>query len=156
MEKGYAYDYGPDDVRRALRRLGFPIHPDKGDGVFRAAVDFIGFFWDLEKKEVGLPEKKRRKFLRRVDDFMMMHSGVRTCSRKDVEKIHGSLCHVAFVMHDGRSRLPSLGHLMSDFDARAPFTRIHTTSAVVRDMRWWREVLSEPARPRCIKNCGPP
>lgn len=155
-EGGYSYSYGPEDVRRVLDGLGFPVHKEKGDGVFRTKVDFIGFTWDIEKKEVGLPEKKRLKFLRRVTDFQDMLRSDRRCTRLDVEKIHGSLCHVAFVHFDGRSYLPAFSNFTSDFGSRHLYAKLHPPSAVVASLNWWAEKLAEQPRVRSIRNRGPP
>ncbi|KAJ3505787.1 hypothetical protein NMY22_g17457 [Coprinellus aureogranulatus] len=159
VDGGYRYDYDRADVVRVLERLGFPIHKEKGDGIFRSSVDFIGFHWDIEGKEVSLPEKKRRKFLRRVEDFLASFGGAKACSRRDVERIHGSLCHVAFVYVEGRSRLSSLCNFMSDFNRphRDPdFTHLHLTTSVHSDLQWWADTLFYTDRVRSIRNRGPP
>lgn len=157
LDAGRHYLTGPDDIKGALTRLGFPIHKEKGDGVFRSTTTFIGFSWDIDRKLVSLPEKKRLKFERRVADFRDLVKGRGTCTRKDLERIHGSLCHVAFVVSRGRSYLPSLTNLMSDFSSRSrPTARLHATTAVQQSLAWWSSALSSICEPRSIMNRGPP
>lgn len=157
IDEGRRYRTGPDDIRSALTRLGFPIHKEKGDAVYRSSTTFIGFSWDIDEKRVSLPEKKRLKFERRVSDFRELVKGRGSCTRKDLERIHGSLCHVAFVVLRGRSYLPSLTNLMSDFASRSrPSARLHATTAVRQSLAWWSSALSSKCEPRSIKNRGPP
>lgn len=157
LDGGRRYCSSSDDIRTVLSRLGFPIHKEKGDGVYRSTTTFIGFFWDIDEKKVSLPEKKRLKFERRVADFRAMVEGRGTCTRKDLERIHGSLCHVAFVVFTGRSYLPSLTNLMSDFSSRSRHSaRLHATTAVQQSLSWWLSALSTTCKPRSIKNRGPP
>jgi hypothetical protein len=119
-----------------------PWHPEKGDGVFRDVFTFIGFSWDLPRKTVSLPETKRLKFLHRVSDFLERFEH-RQCHLLDVEKMHGSLCHVAFVYRDGRSRLPSLSNFATSLKGNR-LTRRFPSRSAISDLKWWRDKLSTP------------
>ncbi|EAU91389.2 hypothetical protein CC1G_07424 [Coprinopsis cinerea okayama7 len=155
VEGDYAYDYdGPE----ALSRIGLlkvPWHPDKGDGIYWTIFQYIGFLWDLERKEVSLPDDKRLKFRERTRRFLDNFEGHQSCTLKDVEKIHGSLCHVAFVHIEGRSRLAALSNFATSFK-ESYLAKRFLPDPVIRDLRWWRDRLSTPAKPRSIRHRGPP
>jgi hypothetical protein len=53
-----------------MRRFGWPINSLKLVD-FSSIVQYIGFLWDLEAKVVSLPERKRAKYLARVDQFLL-------------------------------------------------------------------------------------
>ena len=114
QQDGFYYDYDRDEALSRISPLKVPWHRDKGDLSFSYITNFIGFRWDLPGKLVSLPEEKRLKFYNRVRIFLDCFTGHR-CSLLDVQKIHGSLCHVAFVYVQGRSRLPSLSNFISSF-----------------------------------------
>jgi len=67
-------------------------------------MTFIGMLWDLEIHCVSLSEKKRLKFLHRVNEFITNFECVQ-CQLRDVERIHGSLCYISFIYQAGCSRL---------------------------------------------------
>ncbi|KAJ2917970.1 hypothetical protein MD484_g2463, partial [Candolleomyces efflorescens] len=138
----FSYTYDRVTLISHVASLNVPWHPEKGDGVFRDAFTFIGFYWDLPGKTVSLPEVKRMKFLHRVSDFLERFER-RRCLLLDVEKIHGSLCHVAFVYRDGCSRLPSLSNFAVSFKGDRLAKRYLSRSAVT-DLKWWRDKLSTP------------
>jgi len=156
VEGDFRYDYDGSDVKALLGGLlGFPLHPEKGDGIFRSHSDFIGFHWDIEVKAVSLPEKKRLKFLRRVTDLSAeLARSSNLCTRKPIEKIHGSLWHVAFVHTEGRSYLPAFSNLMSDFDRRSPYVRLHATTGVVQSLGWWAGTLGSEGKIRSLHSRG--
>ena len=66
---------------------------------FAPLLTFIGILWDLNTRQVSLPDNKRLKFLSRVNSFIAQFSRGR-CSLRDVEKLHGSLCYISFVYPD--------------------------------------------------------
>jgi len=92
----YCYEYDRTEMLRRISTLNVPWHEEKGDDSFAFVTTFIGYLWDLPKKLVSLPEPKRLKFHERVRRFLASF-GNQPCTMRDVEKIHGSLCHVAFV-----------------------------------------------------------
>jgi hypothetical protein len=70
--------------------------------------------WDLIECTVAVPEAKHLKFFERVRSLLAMASAEQV-AMKDVMKIHGSLCHIAFVHKDGRSHLPAFSSFIADF-----------------------------------------
>ncbi|RXW18848.1 hypothetical protein EST38_g7017 [Candolleomyces aberdarensis] len=141
-EGDFSYAYDHDLLVSHVAPLGVPWHPEKGDGVFREVFTFIGFLWNLPNKTVSLPEAKHLKFLHRVSEFLTKYKSCQ-CPLIEVEKIHGSLCHVAFVYQDGRSRLPSLSNFATTFQGNRLVKR-YPPRAAISDLQWWLERLSTP------------
>ena len=152
QQDGFNYDYDRDEALSRISSLNVPWHKDKGDLFFSYITNFIGFRWNLPEKLVSLPEEKRLKFHNRVHIFLDCFTGHR-CSLLDVQKIHGSLCHVAFVYVQGRSRLPSLSNFISTF-MDDEFTRRYPPKSMITDLKWWLTALDDPSfyrklPPRC-------
>ncbi|KAF7305004.1 Reverse transcriptase ribonuclease h [Mycena kentingensis (nom. inval.)] len=143
----YAYDR--EKVLEAVKELRVPWHPDKGQD-FDEKVIYIGFEWDFRRKQVVLPENKRLKFLRRVTVFHEL----KTFSLHDIMKIHGSLCHIAYVYPNGRSYIAPLSNAIVIFDG-SKTARHHHTTATDNALKWWRATLSVPGTPRDLKPRGP-
>jgi hypothetical protein len=116
------YSYDRPSALKAIEPLRVPWHPDKGQD-FAATFAYIGFLWDFDNKRASLPENKRLKFLLRTSTFLTSFAHTR-CQILDVMKIHGSLCHIAFIFPLGRSRLASLSNFIASFkgDNPTPFS----------------------------------
>ena len=120
--------YSDAHLKRIIS-LDIPWHKEKGDSEFHYQTTFIGYHWDLVFKRVSLNDDKRLKFNRRVQIFLDSFDGHR-CQLKDVERIHGSLCHVAFVYIEGRSRLPSLSNFAASFKGNELIKHYPTRSMI--------------------------
>jgi len=150
-DSGFSYDYDRAEMLRRIAPLGVPWHDGKGDDHFLFVTTFIGFSWDIPRKLVSLPDDKRLKFHERVRRFLNDFQR-HPCHLLDIDKIHGSLCHVAFVYIDGRSRLPSLSNFASSFHNNEMITR-YPPHSMMTDLNWWLRKLeqrdiSRPLRPR--------
>ena len=130
-----------------------PWHKEKGDLTFLFVTNFIGFCWDLPNKHVSLPDEKRLKFHNRVRIFLDCFSG-HPCSLLDIQRIHGSLCHVSFVYALGRSRLPSLSNFIASFMGNE-FTRRYAPKSMISDLKWWLQVLDNSGFYRELLPRGP-
>jgi hypothetical protein len=150
---GYRYGYDRAEMLRRISPLNVPWHDEKGDDSFTFTTTFIGFFWDIPNKLVSLPEPKRQKFHERVRRFLASFRN-QPCKLLDVEKIHGSLCHVAFVHLDGRSHLPSLSNFASSFHDDEYLTR-RPPHSMITDLFWWLQKLSQPHVTRPLRPRGP-
>ena len=138
---GFRYDYDCDEALSRISRLQVPWHKDKGDLSFSYITNFIGFRWYIPGKLVSLPEDKRLKFLNRVRIFLDCFMG-HHCSLLDVQKIHGSLCHVAFVYVQGRSCLPSLSNFIASFRDNEFILR-YPPHSMMSDLKWWLHILND-------------
>jgi hypothetical protein len=152
-QDGFQYDYDRDEALSRISSLRVPWHKDKGDPAFLSVTNFIGFRWDLPEKQVSLPEEKRLKFLNRVRIFLDCFTG-HPCSLLDVQKIHGSLCHVAFVYTQGRSRLPSLSNFVASFMGNE-FTHRYPPHSMLTDLKWWLQELDTYGFHRILLPRGP-
>ena len=153
LRDGFLYDYDRDEALSRISSLQVPWHKDKGDLDFLYITNFIGFRWDLPKRHVSLPEEKRLKFHNRVRIFLDCFTG-HPCALLDIQKIHGSLCHVAFVYTLGRSRLPSLSNFIASF-AGNEFTRRYAPKSVISDLKWWSQALATSGFHRQLLPRGP-
>jgi len=153
QQDGFQYSYDREEALSRIAPLQVPWHKEKGDPFFTFVTDFIGFRWDIPNKRVSLPEGKRLKFLNRVRIFLDAFNG-HPCALLDVEKIHGSLCHVAFVYTLGRSRLPSLSNFAASF-LDNEFSRRYPPHSLLTDLRWWLQTLDDPTFYRELQIRGP-
>jgi len=121
-DSDFSYNYDCTEMLCRIAPLGVPWHEEKSDDHFLFVTTFISFQWDIPRKLVSLPNDKHLKFHERVRRFLNDFQGC-PCHLLDVEKIHGSLCHVAFIYLDGCSRLPSLSNFASSFHNNDLMTR---------------------------------
>ncbi|KAJ3537651.1 hypothetical protein NMY22_g5509 [Coprinellus aureogranulatus] len=154
-ENGKRYKYDKTTMLKLIEELRIPWHPEKGDGVFRSVFTYIGFRWDIDKKEVSLPDEKRLKFLERTRRFLADFENKQLCTLNDVERIHGSLCHVAFIYIEGRSRLSFISRFACSY-AGNRFIMKFLTTPVITELKWWMKTLGEPSIVRSIQFRGPP
>jgi hypothetical protein len=152
----FRYDFDRDEMLRRISALGVPWNSEKGDECFTSVTTFIGYLWDIPKRLVSLPERKRLKFHERVRRFLNDFCNYdHPCRLLDVQKIHGSLCHVAFVYSEGRSRLSSLSNFASKF-GNDEYRTLHILSGpMIQDLRWWLDILSSPSIARPLRPRGP-
>ena len=153
IDGDFRYDYDRSEMLCRISSLGVPWHDEKGDECFSFVTTFIGFLWDIPQKLVSLPEGKRNKFHQRVLQFLVDFEG-RPCHLRDVEKIHGSLCHVAFVYLDGRSHLPSLSNFASTFHGDEFLTK-YPPHSLITDLKWWLVKLSLQGLSQSLRPLGP-
>jgi hypothetical protein len=110
------YDY-PYDRLTALALIacvGCPWHDTKWLDFCDVFV-YIGLEWDLTQCTVAVPEAKHIKFRERVRSLLAKASAEQV-GMMDIMKIHGSLCHIAFVHQDGCSHLPAFSSFTADFN----------------------------------------
>ena len=146
------YDYDRTEALLRISSLGVPWHTEKGNHEFLYKTTFIGYSWDLIHKLVSLPDEKRLKFHNRVQIFINSFSG-RRCMLKDVERIHGSLCHVAFVYVEGSSRLPSLSNFAASFKGNELIRR-YPSRSMMTNLHWWLRELNKPSFVRELRPRG--
>ena len=150
----FHYAYNKEDAASRISSLGIPWHKEKGDPCFMSAHIYIGFFWDLANHSISLPLKKRLKFAEHVCLFIF-HYKHKKCPLCEVNKIHGSLCHVAFVYMNSCSCLPSLSNFAAFFKGDE---HIHCfpPCSMISDLKWWLDVLADkPAFIHPLHPIGP-
>jgi hypothetical protein len=141
-QDGFRYDYNRMTALLRIAPLQVSWHAEKGKSDFVFVTNFISFHWDIPNRCVSLPEEKWLKFLNRVCVFTDRFDG-HPCSLLDVEKIHGSLCHIAFVYAQGWPHLPSLSNFASSFHDN-DYSRHYPPHLMLLDLWWWLCSLDEP------------
>lgn len=148
----YEYEYDLSTLRAAISDLNVPWHDSKGQE-FSSVLTYVGLCFDIEAREVWLPEAKRLKFKKRVDDFLSSFSACKA-PLEDAMTINGSLSHATFVYPHGRTYLSSLSTWISKFESR--LHRRFIPHSVLSDLRWWAEMLSHPGWKRKMRAKAPP
>lgn len=120
--------------------LGIPLHPDKVQQ-FGSTITYVGFEWDIAKKSVSLPEKKRLKYLNKLVAFLETYSphGAKLYL-KPLESLHGSLMHCTFVIREGRAYLKATQRFMHTYEGSHRSAR-YLAGSVVKELEWWRAEL---------------
>jgi len=156
IDGDFRYDYDCEEMLRCIEPLGVPWHEGKGDNHFMFVTTFIGYLWDIPQKLVSLPDEKRLKFQERIRRFLNNFCDTHhPCNLLNVQKIHGSLCHVAFVYINGHSCLASLSNFASKFKNDKYRTLYVSSRPMVTDLRWWLDTLSSPSIVRPLRPQGP-
>ena len=154
----FSYAYDSQKVLEAVASIGVPWHPFSSKGQdFSSITTYTGFCWDIRSRQVYLPERKRKKFSRRVEEFKAKctSTGVTV---EEAMKIQGTLVHIIFVCPQGRSYLPRLSRFIANCNATNSneFVQKHPERAVITELNFWMSFLSQPASPRTLKQRGPP
>lgn len=146
----FDYDYCLDDINRVTSQLGIPWAMQKWQE-FAFEVDYLGFSWDSWHKRVYLPDAKRLKYLTRINALL----GEPHITLQPLEKVHGCLMHVTFVIRAGLSQLPSLQRAIQGFKG-SRFVKHTLTSTARRDLLWWRSTLAQSDTFHALINRGTP
>ncbi|RXW11908.1 hypothetical protein EST38_g13947 [Candolleomyces aberdarensis] len=151
----FVYDYDRDRAMELTASTGIPWHEDKGQD-FASSFTYVGLLWDIDTRHVSLPEEKRKKFLYRAESFLAFVKEGGKVSEEWLMKLHGSLCHIAFVHRLGRSRLPSLSSFISRFANYPPSISLHPPPSLISDVGWWVQQLRIPNLSRSLVSLGDP
>ncbi|RXW17779.1 hypothetical protein EST38_g8069 [Candolleomyces aberdarensis] len=151
----FVYDYDRDRAMELTASTGIPWHEDKGQD-FASSFTYVGLLWDIDARQVSLPEEKRKKFLYRAESFLAFVKEGGKVSEEWLMKLHGSLCHIAFVHRLGRSRLPSLSSFISRFANYPPNISLHPPPSLISDVGWWVQQLRTPNFSRSLVSLGDP
>jgi hypothetical protein len=135
----YTYPYDLVLAKRLISPLGIPWHASKGQD-FTFNFSYVGLFWDIIHKSVSLTPEKCEKHLAKVTSFIQLASHSQFL-KNEVESLNGSLSHVSFVYLRGRSYLRNLIEFIKSFENN--FTRRWAPTAVLKDLEWWRIVLTQ-------------
>ena len=111
----FSYDYNKMEALHHVSLLGIPLHEEKGNSNFLFIQTYIGFLWDLPNCSVSLPPEKLARFQEHVHIFIDAYEG-HQCPLREVDCIHSSLFHIAFVYLNGQSHLPSISNFAASFD----------------------------------------
>lgn len=133
IDGSFEYSYDESLIFSVAERLGWPWSPTKHTP-FSSSFTYNGFQWDIPSRTVELPASKKVKYLERLAPWI---SGA-TFTRKECEKMVGTLNHCCLTLPEGRSRLPSFYRFASGFHySTSIFARHRISTAVLEDAAWW-------------------
>ncbi|TFY77143.1 hypothetical protein EWM64_g6869 [Hericium alpestre] len=135
----FEYPYDLHDILRITSSLGIPWHDisEKGHD-FSFSTQYGGFEWDLEHKRIALLDKKRKKYMHKIQ--AVLANPENRVNLRMVQSLHGTLQHASFVYRDGRAFLPALTHFIASFPNA--FALFHLPTRVRNDLIWWQDTLS--------------
>lgn len=137
----FLYAHDRNSALDLISSLNVPWHAEKSGTVFEDSFLFIGFAWDLPRKRVSLPDKKRLKYLSRITSMLESHENDHSGFKlRDIQVLHGTLIHVSFVFPEGSSRLPVFSNFMSAYHGNK-FAKRHLTNSFVHSLKWWQARL---------------
>ncbi|KAB5587927.1 polyprotein [Ceratobasidium theobromae] len=127
-----------NDVYQFADELGWPWKRSKTKN-FDSTFSYLGFTWDLQTRQVHIPEAKRSKYINRINEWL--HSP--SVSLLDTQKLIGSLVHCSLAIPDGRAHLSGLIKFNSAFplDPRQSFRRFTKSIASITNANWWKNRL---------------
>ena len=132
------FSYSLVEIYSLAKRLGWPWKESK-TRPFAKEFIYLGFTWNLSTKTVQIPEKKKLRYLEKLEPWQ----NGRKFTKKDVESVLGTLVHCSLAIPDGRSRLPSLSRFATSFNyLSSPFIRKSPNSSVLADINWWQTQLT--------------
>ena len=119
-----------DNAFTVFARLGLPLHLQKCEGPSTVLV-FLGIELDSVQQLARLPRDKVDRILRLLQSW----SRKKTCTRRDLESLIGSLHHACRVVVSGRTFLRRMIDLLCCFRHRDHPIRLNVEFR--RDLQWW-------------------
>jgi hypothetical protein len=148
----WVYSYDESLLHSVANRLSWPWSPSKCFP-FSFSFKYIGFLWDLQARTVEVPEKKKAKYLTRLQSWVAESKH----SLSEVESLIGTLNHVCLVVPLGRSYLAPLYRFRASFSSAPSSFSLRTPSAqVISAIEWWRSSLASPFLGMRISRPPPP
>ena len=125
-----------DTAFQVFPRLGLPLHLEKCEGP-STILTFLGIELDSVQQLARLPPDKVDRILRLLQQW----SRKKTCTRRDLESLIGSLHHACRVVVPGRTFLRRMIDLLCCFRHRDHPIRLNVDFH--RDLQWWLSFFKE-------------
>ena len=129
---------GSDTCKRSLdllisecHTLGVPLAAEKMEGP-SPVLTFLGIEIDTHAWVMRLPQDKLQRLLSAIGDWLHR----KTCTRKELESLIGTLQHACSVIRPGRSFLRRAIALLSM--VKQPFHHIRLNKEFQADLLWWK------------------
>ncbi|CDO76109.1 hypothetical protein BN946_scf184876.g2 [Trametes cinnabarina] len=149
---GWRYDHLIEDIFALGERIGLPWHKTKWRD-HDPKGEYLGFAWDIPRKEVSLPERKRLKYLARVDNVLATaDGGAKRVPFGMAQKLSGTLSHCTFIYPRGRTYLTGLYTFLASYVNEHALR--YPPKSVISDLGWWRSILSLPSEHRVLEKRG--
>ena len=122
-------------LQKVFEQLGLPIAPDKTEGP-ATVLSFLGIEIDTMAMEVRLPTNK----LQALQATVSLWAAKRSCTRRELESLLGSLGHACCVVKEGKTFMRRLFDLL--LVTRRAHHYIRLNAAARSDLCWWQEFLA--------------
>ncbi|KAK4699152.1 hypothetical protein P7C70_g7113, partial [Phenoliferia sp. Uapishka_3] len=120
--------------------LGVPLSEHKTVS-FSHVFPFCGYVWNLQTKYVYLKPSKRKKYREALKDLL---TGTPSVRQERMEQIAGFLSHLCFLVPGGSTYMVEIYRFKGTMDRFEPKQRHHPHPPVLKELRWWLEVLEQP------------
>ena len=117
-------------MHQTCMELGVPVEESKSEGP-TPKLQFLGIELDSTAMELRLPPEKLANLLKLLRDWR----GNKSCTKRDLLSIIGSLSHAAKVIRSGRAFLRRLIDLSKL--ARWPHHHLRLSREARSDLEWW-------------------
>ncbi|GLB39889.1 putative tyrosine recombinase [Lyophyllum shimeji] len=132
------YTYCIADIDEISEELGIPWEVSK-DIPFTSTPLYIGLVWDLEARTVTLPETKKAKYIKAIEEWRTSP----THTLQEAQKLYGKLLHACLVVPSGRAYLTNLETFLGVFH-NSPFVPHTPPRDTPGDLYWWKQTLTRP------------
>ena len=118
--------------KETCQRLGMPLDESKEEGPSEV-LTFLGLEIDTVNMEVRLPQEK----LREMRSLLKRWRGMKSCRRRDLESLVGSLNHACRAVRPGRAFKRRLQDLMTTMEREGRRGRLNVEARA--DIEWWHQ-----------------
>ncbi len=118
--------------KEVCQRLGMPLDESKEEGPSEV-LTFLGMEIDTVKMEVRLPREK----LTELRALLARWRGMKSCKRRDLESLVGSLNHACKAVRPGRAFKRRLQDLMTTVERDGRRVRLNVEARA--DIEWWHQ-----------------
>ena len=118
--------------KEACQRLGMPLDENKEEGPSEV-LTFLGLEIDSVRMEVRLPQEK----LSEMRALLKRWRGMKSCKRRDLESLVGSLNHACRAVRPGRAFKRRLQNLMTTVERDGRRVRLNVEARA--DIEWWHQ-----------------
>ncbi len=119
--------------KETCQKLGMPLDDGKEEGP-NEVLTFLGIEIDSAKMEIRLPQQK----LEELRNTLRKWRGMKSCRRRDLESIVGSLNHACKVVRPGRAFKRRLLDLMTTVIRGDRRVRLNLEARA--DLEWWYQL----------------
>ena len=121
-------------MRQACVELGIPLAEHKTEGP-ATRITFLGIMIDTTAGQLSLPPEK----LARVQSLLTDWGDRKSCSKKELESLIGTLNHACKVIRPGRSFLRRMIDLLKRY--KMAHHQIRLNREFRSDLRWWTNFI---------------
>ena len=118
-------------LQRVCYNLGVPLVPEKQEGP-STCITFLGIIIDTHRQELRLPKEKLERILVTLAEWERRKS----CTRRELESLIGTLQHACTIIRSGRTFLRNAIPLLKM--AKQQHHHIRWSVEIRSDLAWWK------------------